>query len=418
MAIGIKFFYGYVIVFAAWLVMFVCTAGVDTFSVFLPVLMEELGWASGTLSLGYTLGLVVAAVMSPVAGMLTDKIGPRQTVIIGAIIGGAGLCLISQISQPWHFYLTCGFIAPVGISLAYIVPTVTTVRRWFARKAALMVSLAMTGSGLGIVVFAPLVYSLITNYGWRATYLVLGITMAVGASIGGALLIKSPELKGTYPDGTKPAQAMPTRNEAEYTGRTEQWPVNKAMKTSTFWFLILAQIGYFIAMVGLLTHLVTWGQMDVGLQSAAAVSMLSVFVFSSVVSRFITAFISDALMPRFGRKPMLFLCTIGITLAMFCAPMVSSTASATIFVIWVGFCYGSCFGLFPTYLGDLFGIANMPTLFGVVFMVISLVCAIGPWVFGVMLDWRGNYDLTFLATGVICLLSVVFLGLIKMPTER
>ncbi len=417
MAIGKRFFYGYVIVFAVWLVMFVCTAGVDTFSVFMPVLMEELGWTSGTLSLGYTIGLVIAAVMSPVAGMLTDKIGPRQTVIIGAIIGGAGLCLISQISQPWHFYLTCGFIAPVGISLAYIVATVTTVRRWFARKAALMVSLAMTGSGLGIVVFAPLVYSLITDYGWRATYLVLGITMAVGAAIGGTLLIKSPELKGTYPDGIKPAQAMPGSG-VEYADRTEQWPVSKAMKTSTFWFLILAQIGYFIAMVGLLTQFVTWGQVDVGMPPATAVSMLSVFVFSSVVGRFIVASISDALMPRFGRKPMLFLCTIGITLAMFCAPMVSSVVSATIFVIWVGFCYGSCFGLFPTYLGDLFGTANLPTLFGVVFMVISLVGAVGPWGFGMMLDWRGNYDLAFLATGVICLLSVIFLGLIKMPTER
>jgi len=418
LAIRVKFFYGYVIVFAAWLVMFVCTAGVDTFSVFLPVLMEELGWASGTLSLGYTIGMVVVAVMSPVAGMLTDKIGPRQTVIIGAIIGGVGLCLTSQISQPWHFYLTLGLIMPIGFSLAYIIPTVATVRRWFTRKGALMGSLAMTGSGLGVVVFAPLVHSLIASYGWRATYLVLGITMAVGASIGGALLIKSPELKGTYPDGTKPAQAMPTRNEAEYTGRTEQWSASEAMRTSAFWCLILAQIGYFTAIVGLLPHLVTWAQVDVGLPPAAAVSMLSVFVFSSVVGRFITAFISDVLMLRFGRKPMLFLCTIGITLAMFCAPMVSGTASATIFVIWVGFCYGSCFGLFPTYLGDLFGTANLPTLFGVVFMVISLVCAVGPWGFGVIFDWRGNYDLTFLVTGVLCLLSVIFLGLIKMPTER
>jgi len=418
LAIRVKFFYGYVIVFAAWLVMFVCAAGVDTFSVFLPVLMEELGWTSGTLSLGYTLGLVVMAVMSPVAGMLTDKIGPRQTVIMGAVIGGVGLCLISQVSQPWHFYLTCGFIVPVGVSLAYIVATVATVRRWFTRKAALMVSLAMTGSELGVVVFAPLVYSLITDYGWRATYLVLGITMAVGASIGGALLIKSPELKGTYPDGIKPAQAMPTRNEAEYTGGTEQWPVSEALRTSTFWFLILAQIGYFFAMLGLLTQFVTWGQVDADLPPATAVSMLSVLAFSSIVGRFIVASFSDALMPRFGRKPMLFLCTIGITLAMFCAPMVSGVVSATIFVIWVGFCYGSCFGLFPTYLGDLFGTANLPTLFGVVFMVISLVCAVGPWGFGMMFDWRGNYDLTFLATGVICLLSVVFLGLIKMPAER
>jgi len=69
-----------------------------------------------------------------------------------------------------------------------------------------MVSTAVTGAGLGMVILAPVASRLLDIYDWRVSYMIFGAIMVVGASIGGALLIKDPESAGTYPDGIKPTE--------------------------------------------------------------------------------------------------------------------------------------------------------------------------------------------------------------------
>ncbi len=85
-----RLFYGWVIVVAAWLAMFVCSASIASFSIFAPELEREFGWTRGMLSVGYTLNTITIAVFGLVAGMLVDRIGIRRLVMIGAVIGGLG----------------------------------------------------------------------------------------------------------------------------------------------------------------------------------------------------------------------------------------------------------------------------------------------------------------------------------------
>jgi len=180
-----RLFYGWVIVVAAWLAMFVSSASIASFSIFAPELEVEFGWSRGMLSLGYSLNTITIAVFGLVAGMLVDRIGVRRLVIIGAVVGGVGTALLSQITQPWQFHLLFGVFAPSGIALCFIVPTVATVRRWFMRRAALTVAIAMTGSGLGVVVLLPLIHRLIQVIGWSHSYIVLGLIMVAGAGYRG-----------------------------------------------------------------------------------------------------------------------------------------------------------------------------------------------------------------------------------------
>jgi len=71
-------------------------------------------------------------------------------------------------------------IFPVGIGLSYQIATVSTVRRWFMRKVALMVSIAMTGSGLGIMILTPVAQSIMAASNWQTGYILFGIVLAVG----------------------------------------------------------------------------------------------------------------------------------------------------------------------------------------------------------------------------------------------
>ena len=123
--------YGWVIVFAAWLITFFC-AGVQvgSFPVFFGELLDHFGWSRGTLAFGFTLNMMFMALLGPLAGAVLNSLGPSRTVCIGAAISGISIALISLTSRPWHFYLSYGLLLPSGIAMAFFIPTVTTVRRW------------------------------------------------------------------------------------------------------------------------------------------------------------------------------------------------------------------------------------------------------------------------------------------------
>ena len=414
---GRRLFYGWVIVVAAWLAMFVGSTSVASFSIFAPELEGEFGWTRGVLSLGYTLNTVTMAVFGLVAGMLVDRIGLRRLVIIGAVVGGLGMALLSQVSQIWHFHVLYGVLAPSGISLCFIVPTVSTVRRWFMRRAALAVAIAMTGSGLGVVILLPLIHRLIGTIGWRDSYIVLGLMLVVGAVIGGLLFKKDPESSGTYPDGVKP-EAEELESRADFLARSDKWSVREAFRTSSWWLLILSQF-FNIAIIGIIGHIVFWGK-DLGIPEGDAVSILSFLVLAAVAGRLFAGFLSDWLMARFGisRKPLLYVCTIGVALGCLLAMGVSSETDFLLVSLLIGFCYGIGLATFPTYLGDLFGVVSVSALFGVVFLLSAgLFGSIGPVLYGFAYEARGSYDLAFLVTAILCLISAVSLFLIRAPVK-
>ena len=308
----------------------------------------------------------------------------------------------------------------MGLGLSYIIATVSTVRRWFMRKASLMVAIAMTGSGLGIVVLTPIAQYIISSSNWQTGYISFGVILAVGGTIGGLLLKKDPESSGTYPDG-KPPTEEELRKRPDFMVRDEEWPVSKASRTSTFWLIIIVQAGYLMAVFGFLGHLITWAYLDLNIPMNNAVSIFSFgFVLSAVMGRLFSGAISDWYMKQFSwtRKPILYFNLIGVALGCFMATLVSSPLALTIVVIIIGFTYGTGLSMYPVYLGDLFGVINLPVLFGVMGIFINIAAAIGPVLFGFSHDTTGSYNPAFIINGLICLMSALALLFIKAPKAK
>jgi MFS family permease len=414
-----KMFYGYWVVVGAWLAMVVSSGAQFSLSIFMPALIKDFGWTRTSISAGLTIAMIMMPIAGLVGGYLVDKIGPRWTVVIGSVIGGCAMFLLSQISQIWHFIVAYGLFLATGIALSYMIATVSTVRRWFMKRAALMVAIAMTGSGFGMVILVPVAAMLIMMFGWRQAYMIFGVILLVGGSLGGLLLKKDPESEGTYPDGEKPDEQM-MKMRADYIARAEKWSVAEVFKTSSWWYLNLAQMGYIMAVLGLIAHMITWGTVDLQIPRDTMVKIFSfVFVMSAVLGRLVTGFTADWLMSRFGmtRKPFLYLCTFGVAVGVFICPFVKDAQALMLASVILGFCYGSGLALFPVYLGDLFGVVNLPVLFGYIGLFVAGFGAIGPILYGVSYDKTGSYDLAFNITGVLCVISGIFLYLLKPPVK-
>ena len=108
---------------------------------------------------------------------------------------GLGYILMSQISEIWQLYLVYG---AVGIGLGgTVVPLTSTVLRWFSTRRNMMTGIAMSGSGIGLVVSSPLANGLVALYDWRNTYLILGIFVLVTIMLLAQLLKSGRNVAGT-----------------------------------------------------------------------------------------------------------------------------------------------------------------------------------------------------------------------------
>ncbi len=403
---------------SAWAIMFFCTGvQIGSFPVFFTELLDYFGWSQGSTALGFTLNALFMAVFGPLAGFLLNRIGPKREVMAGAVIAGASLYFISMTSQHWHFYLTYGVLLPLGIALAFYIPTVSTVRRWFSRRAGLTVSLAMTGSAAGLAAGAPFATWLINQVGWQTAYQILAAILASGIIGSAFLLKKDPESAGTYPDGI----ALDTDNvqlRSDLASRDEVWSIKEAFKTSAIWLYMIAQAGYMVVVMAMMAHMVYWGDSHLGLGREFAVSMVSTMAVAALIGRLSGGFLSDRFMDRFGRKPILAVCAAGVAMAAFLALYVDSRPMMAFFTVLLGWSYGLGVGIFPVYLGDLYGVRSLPVLLGFVGLEGASIAALGPWIFGTIYDRTGNYDMAFIIGGALALLSLATLLMIRTPIKR
>lgn len=133
-----RVFYGWTVVTAAGLVLFMAYGTQYAFGVFFAALVEEFGWSRASLSGVFSLYAAVYSGFALVAGRLTDRWGPRTVIAIGGALLGAGLVAMSRVGALWQPYLLYGTIAALGMSTAYV-PCNATVAKWFTRRRGLAV---------------------------------------------------------------------------------------------------------------------------------------------------------------------------------------------------------------------------------------------------------------------------------------
>jgi len=118
-----KVFYGYWIIGAAFLCVFILSgSGFAAFSLFVRPLQADLGWGRGGIMIAFTIFMLVQSVLGPFVGRVVDRYGVKRVIGIGALVTGLGFVLVSLTNNLWHFYLSyTGYlgITPSQITLEF-----------------------------------------------------------------------------------------------------------------------------------------------------------------------------------------------------------------------------------------------------------------------------------------------------------
>jgi len=396
-------FYGWVIVFAGLVLSLIMFGVVDSFGVMFKSISEQFHWDRGTVSVASMVNWVAFGLGTLLFGVLSDRFGSRQIIIIGGVIFIVGTLLLSQIQSLWQLYLCFGVLLALGRSAAGV-PLTALVTRWFTRHQGLALALAQS-QNVGPAVFAPLSVFLLAQYGWRGTYLWLGI---------GALLILPMALlmrdhheshHTTTPDtaGREHPHSVPMQTHST---------LSEAMRTRVFWTLNLMVLGCCVCHSCILLHGINH-MTDVGLSAATAAQVSATMAICGMIGKIANGLLADRIGAKWAVAGFLGLQALMI-------PLFIEAHTAPTFFTWAvlfGFGYGGPMPVYAMLFREYFGTRSIGAILGVFFMIASLGMGSGGLMGGVMYNYFGSYALPFLTSTGTGLISA-FLALTLPATKK
>lgn len=239
-------FYGWYIVFASFMLGFYVAGAVFySFTAFIDPLVKEFGWSYTQISLASSLRGLEMGIFAPVIGILVDRYGSRVMILIGMVVMGLSLVLLSVVNSLIMFY-ACFLLLALGAGGCTSVVIMAAVANWFQRRVGLALGIAVCGMGAsGLMI--PVVVELIAVYGWRSTYLILGLG-AWGLGLPLALLIRNrPEDYGLEIDGGPKTTAASSGGTIEVEGpeTIQESSINfsyiRALKNRSFMLIVASE---------------------------------------------------------------------------------------------------------------------------------------------------------------------------------
>lgn len=344
---------------------------ISTFGIFLKPVSQSLGWSRAEISSGFTVAVLCVAVMSPWLGRILDRIPARRVVLPCLAIYALGFSSLALLTRHlWHLLAVYAVMGVAGIPTTQL-GYARVVSAWFDETRGRALAAVMAGSGLGFMVFPPVAQFLISTYGWRTAYALLGSL---------ALVISGPLV---WLFLYEPA-SEPTVREAP--GRKAPMKKRGPARHPAFWGIAAALLLFSFATNGLNTH---WAALltDTGLTPAAAATVLSIAGFATLASKLFTGYLLDLF--RANRVTALLLsCTaLGLIFVLTGRSLPVCYASAML----VGVGMGAESDAVPYLLTRYFGLERFSELYGYTWTVYAIAGGLGPLLAGAIFDHTGSY---------------------------
>jgi len=330
-----------------------------------------------------------------------DRYGTRKIAIAGCLTLVAGLFLSSQVSTLWQLYFSFGLVLATGFTLTGMVPHVFLISEWFSEKRASAIGVVYAGSGVGIMLLAPLSEWLISSFGWEHAFKIYTAMVLMGL-LPLVLLSYQPGPHGH--SGAHGAQKKADGN---------QWTARLALRSLQFWLLFIARIGAASGTTVIVTHQVAH-VVDVGFSKLLAASIFGLAGITSSFGRVIFGFIADRL-----SKQAAYSLNIAMTIVGVGSLMILRDPSQEWLLYFYVICFGIGFGsravIFSSLTADIFAGKGFGSILGYSTVAVGVGGALGSYFGGVFHDWTGSYTMSFTLSTLLLAISDGCIWLAAVP---
>lgn len=337
----------------------------------LPLIEKEFAVDRSWASFPYTMTMIGFAIGGVLAGKIADRFGIIVPMIGGSFMLGLGFVFAALAPNYWLFVLAqAGLIGLLGVATTFG-PLVADISLWFHKRRGIAVAFVASGNYFAGTLWPPILTRMIEAYGWRTSFIVLGISCMV------LMLPLTLFLKPRAPLEDRPGLAAGNHG---------------AAGTSTLQFmLVLAGLACCVAMSMPQVHIIAYAG-ELGYGAEAGARMLSLMLGFGVASRLASGFIAD----RIGGVGTLIIGSVLQCLALILYLPFDGLAPLYLVSSLFGLAQG---GIVPSYaliVRDNFPAREAGTRVSMVLTATVLGMALGGWISGEIFDRTGSYRLAFL----------------------
>lgn len=403
------FFYGWIIVLIAGLGLFFSGPG-QTYSIstFINAYIEQNHWSRSLISSLYSAATFMAGMLLFVVGRAVNRWGQRNVTFVVAIILALACFWNSMAFTPIMLFFGFFMTRLFGQGSMTLIP-VTLVSQWFISHRGRAFSLMTIGTFAGSS-FVPLINTwIIQEWGIREAWLFWGGLLSfIFAPLAFYFIRNTPESVGLLPD-----------NRVQLTGTTgpqvleESWTLNEAMRTRSFWLLLVCVGIPAMVNTGLTFHLISiFGSK--GIDATLSAFVLSLMALTSFPVSFISGFVNE----RFKTNYILAAVFVGQVLTMLILIYSQDAASALVFGVVRGIVAGFESITLNTIWPNYYGRSSIANIQGIT-MTSTVVCsAFGPLPFGFAFDYFGGYAEILWIMILFPILGCVFAIISPKPKKR
>lgn len=382
-----------------------------TWSIFKQAIKESVlagdgrfNWDIAALNDPFAVCCLMFTVAMIFAGRIQDKFSPRVTAIIGGVLTGAGLMVISQSNALSAWILGFGVLTGLGLGFGYASATPPAIKWFPASKTGLIAGLVVAGFGLASVYIAPLANFLIAQFGLSQSMLIFGAAFLVVVCVLATQLVNPPA--GYVPVETKPKSGAPAGKPAKLADFS---PI-EMLRTSSFyklWFMYFVGAGAALIIIGGVAGMAKKSMGDL------AWIVVALMAVGNASGRIVAGIVSD----KIGRTQTLLImmsaqaCVIFSLLFIAESQAVMLVTAATL----VGFNYGTNLSLFPSVTKDYFGLKNFGTNYGLVFSAWGVGGFIFPRVSQMIVAQTGTMNSAYILCSILLMASALISIFTKAP---
>ena len=390
-----RLFYGWTIIAITFITMAIGVNARTSFSLLFPPIIDEFGWERGVTAGAFSFGFLFSAILSPLAGRMMDRFGPRAVMELGVALMTGGLLLAPLTTQPWHLYLTIGVMVGGGsVCLGYSGQSLY-LPNWFVRRRGLAMGIAFAGVGFGSITLLPWVQHMIEQSGWRTACWTMGLLVLVVLAPINLLLRKRPQDMGLEPDGDSAltASVAPVSNVVDPAWVAVDWTLARAIKTARFWWLALGFFCGLYVWYAVQVHQTKY-LVEIGFSPTVAAWALGMVSLVGVPGQIMLGHLSD----RVGREWVWSCSGLGFAICFASLIALGNAPSLTLLYLMVASQGALGYGvtsIMGAVVAEIFQGKHYGSIFGTLMLAALAGGAAGPLVTGILHDWYGNYTVAF-----------------------
>lgn len=336
-------------------------------------MVREFGWSRTQVTSGNALSkLLVGPLFGFIAGWFVDRFGPRRLMLVGILMAGGALAGLAGMSALWMFYAFY-LLNALGYVCGGPLPNQVLLSRWFQAGRGKAMGFAYLGIGIGGAVVPWLSYWLTQQWGWRGGLGTLGALVVILAWPMAFLTAEAP---------------APRRETGQGTGLA---PLGAVLRMPAFYLLAIGSMCSIAAVGGTNQHLKLFLSLDQGYTQGDAARIISLVLACSIGGRLLMGWLADRVPIKYVML-FIYLLVAGSVPLLFAA---SSRGSVLAFAVMFGLGLGGEYLIIPLMAAELFGVAVLGRVMGIIVTADGVAEAVTPMFVGYLRDSTGSYQTGF-----------------------